>query len=134
MDRDCRPERELDERKLEETITYCLDNGLCFTVSGAEQCLAVRQAAERMGFMPFLVHELDKGEEAFFIGPFGTVLFGRVISKQGTVAVWQGNGSNKTSRCCTVTSAIYRRIPRDLHINYKIWARRWCTWPRNGNI
>lgn len=129
----CRPENELDQAKLEETIGYCLDRGVCFTVKGREQCLTVQEVARKLGFFPFLVHELEQGEEAFFIGPFGTILFGRVIEKQGSVAVWQGSGGNKTSRCCTVTSAIYRRVPRDLHDNYKVWARRWCIWPRPDN-
>ncbi len=123
-------EEPLDRQRLKETIAYCLDHAVCFTVSKKEECDLVREVALETGFRPYLVHELEKGEEAFFIGPFGTIIFGRVIEKAETVTVWRGYDKNKTSRHCTVTSAIYRRIPRDAYDAYKVWARRFCPWPR----
>ena len=125
-------DRTLDRDSLIETVTYCLENGLCFTVSKKEECNLVREVARKTGFVDFMVQELEKGEEAFFIGPFGTILWGRIVEKTGPVAVWKGNDRNKVSRCCTITSAIYRRIPRDLYDSYKVWARRFCPWPRNS--
>lgn len=123
-------ERKLDPERLRQTILYCLDRGMCFTVSCRDECDEVRQVALAAGYQPFLVHELEKDEEAFFIGPFGTIIFGRVVDKRENIAVWRGHDKNKTSRHCTITSAIYRRIPKDAYDSYKIWARRWCPWPR----
>lgn len=108
---------------LEEIVVYCLENLVCFQVTCREEENLVRQVADRLGFRPRRVHELDKGRTAFFIGPFGTIIFGRIIEKSGPMAVWKGLDNNKTSRHCTITSAVYRRIPADCHQAYMVWAR-----------
>ncbi len=111
-------------------MAYCLSNQVCFQLSCREEADLVKEVARRLGFEAFKVDELAKGEEAFFIGPFGTVIFGRIGEKSGPVSVWRGFDNNRSARYCTITSAIYRRIPRELLDAYLLWARRWCPWPR----
>ncbi|MEW5726133.1 MAG: hypothetical protein AB1896_23690 [Thermodesulfobacteriota bacterium] len=114
----------LNREELAETMAFCLDQRICFRVTGREETDLVKEVADRLGFAPFKVQELEKGEVAFFIGPFGTIIFGQVVEKDGPLAVWKGLDNNKNARFCTITSAIYRRIPRDAHDCYMVWARR----------
>jgi len=100
-------------------------------VTCREESEMVKEVALRLGFKTFKVQELEKNETAFFLGPFGIIIFGRIIEKEGPVAVWKGFDTNKTSRHCTITSAVYRRIPKDCHEAYMVWAKRKEGWPED---
>lgn len=117
-------ERRLSQAELEEAFAFCLEHRICFQVPQPEEIERLKETACKLGFKPCRVDQLAKGQEAFFIGPFGAIIFGRIIERVGPVAVWKGHDSNKTSRHCTITSAIYRRTPRDLIDRYLVWAKQ----------
>ena len=116
-------ERRLSQAELEEAFAFCLEHRICFKVPQAEEIERLKRTALKLGFKPYRVDQLAKGQEAFFIGPFGAIIFGRIVERIGPIAVWKGLDSNKTSRHCTITSAVYRRTPRDLIDRYLVWAR-----------